>query len=67
MPSKPNKKTKLTNQLRLKSKEIFNPYLKYQQPIVIEDEDTEENISIFYNMLEMVIHTLKGMTWDKQT
>jgi hypothetical protein len=60
IPSKPNRKTRLTNQLRLNSKEIFNPSLKDQQPIVIEDEDTEEDISGFSNMEEMAIHTLKG-------
>jgi hypothetical protein len=65
MPSKPNRKTRITNQLRLNSKALFNPSLKDHQPIVIEDEDTEEDISGFANMEEMVIHTLKKMTWDK--
>jgi hypothetical protein len=40
--------------------------LKDQQPIVIEDEDTEEDISGFSNMEEMDIHTLKNMTRDKE-
>jgi hypothetical protein len=62
MPSNPNRKTRITNQLRLNSKELFNPSLKYPQPIVIEDEDN----SGFSNMEEMVVHTLKKMTWDKE-
>jgi hypothetical protein len=66
MPNKPNRKTRLTNQLRLNSKALFNPSLKDQNPIVIEDEDTEEDLSEFENMEEMDIHTLKGMTGDKE-
>jgi hypothetical protein len=33
MPSKPNRKTKITNQLRLNSKALFNPSLKDPQPL----------------------------------
>jgi hypothetical protein len=33
MPSNPNRKTKITNQLRLNFKELFNPSLKDPQPI----------------------------------
>jgi hypothetical protein len=66
MPSKPNRKTRLTNQLRLNSKAIFNPSLKYQQPIVIEDEEIEDHISGFDNMEKMAIHTLKMMAGDKE-
>jgi len=40
MPSKPNRKTRIINQLRLNSKELFNPSLKDPQPIIIEDEDS---------------------------
>jgi hypothetical protein len=65
MPSKPNRKTRLTNQLRLNSKALFDPSLKEKNPIVIEDQDTEEDLSEFSNMEEMDIHTLKGMTRDK--
>jgi hypothetical protein len=49
MPSKPNRKTRITNQLRLNYKALFNPSLKDPQPIVIEDEDN----SRFSNMEEM--------------
>jgi hypothetical protein len=56
IPSKPNRRTRLTNQLRLNYKALFNPSLKYQQPIVIEDEGTKEDISRFENMEEMDIH-----------
>jgi hypothetical protein len=42
MPSKPNRKTRLTNQLRLNSKSLFNPSLKEHKLIVIEDQDTEK-------------------------
>jgi hypothetical protein len=65
MPSKPNRKTRLTNQLRLNSKALFDPSLKEKNPIVIEDQDTDEDLSEFSNMEEMAIHTLKGMTGDK--
>jgi len=41
IPSKSNRKISLTNQLRLKSKALFDPYLKEKNPIVIEDQDTE--------------------------
>jgi hypothetical protein len=41
MPRKPNRKIGLTYQLRLKSKALFDPYLKEKNPIVIEDQDTE--------------------------
>jgi len=65
MNNKPNRKTRLTNQLRLNYKALFNPSLKEKKPIIIEDEDIEEDLSEFSNMEEMAIHTLKGMTWDK--
>jgi hypothetical protein len=55
MPIKPNRKTRITNQLRLNSKALFNPSLKDHQPIVIEDEDTEEDISGFANMLSSIL------------
>jgi hypothetical protein len=66
MPKKPNIKTRLTNQLRLNSKALFDPSLKDKNPIVIEDEDTEEGLSKFVNMEEMAIHTLKEMIGDKE-
>ena len=56
IPSKPNRRTRLTKQLRLNYRALFNPSLKYQQPIVIEDEDTKKVISRFENMEEMAIH-----------
>jgi len=65
MPRKPNRKTKLTNQLRLNSKAFFDPSLKYQNPIVIEDQDTDEDLFEFTKLEDMAIHTLKGMTGDK--
>jgi hypothetical protein len=65
MPIKPNRKTRITNQLRLNPKELFNPSLKDHQPIVIEDEDIEDDIYGFANMEEMVVHKLKNMTRDK--
>jgi hypothetical protein len=49
----------------LNSKALFDPYLKEKNPIVIEYEDIEEDLSEFSNMEEMDIHTLKGMTRDK--
>jgi hypothetical protein len=61
MPNKPNRKTRITNQLRLNSKALFKPSLKDPQPIVIEDDDNPE----FSSMEEMVVHTLKKMTGDK--
>jgi len=61
MPNKPNRKTIITNQLRMKSKSLFKPSLKGPQPIVIEDHDIPE----FSSMEEMDIHTLKKMTGDK--
>jgi hypothetical protein len=65
MPSKPNRKTRLTNQLRLNSKALFDPSLKEKKPIVIEDQDTDEDPSGFTNMEEMAIHTLKEMPIGK--
>jgi len=44
------------------SKALFNSSLKDPQPIVIEDEYN----SGFVNMEEMVVHTLKKMTGDKE-
>jgi len=61
MPSKPNQKTRLTNQLRLNSKSLFDPSLKEQKPILIEYQDT----SRFTNMEKMAIHTLKEMVVGK--
>jgi hypothetical protein len=61
MPNNPNRKTKITNQLRLNSKALFKPSLKDPQPIVIEDDDNPK----FSNMEEMVFHTMKNMTGDK--
>ena len=61
MPNKPNIKTIITNQLRLNSKELFNPSLKDPQPIIIEDEYS----SRFSNMAEMEVHALKKITGDK--
>jgi len=61
MPSKPNRKTKLTNQLRINSKALFDPYLKEKKMIIIEYQDTNEEPSRFRNMEEMTIHTLKEM------
>jgi len=66
IPSKPNRRTKLINQLRLNSKALWNPSLKDRQPIVIEDRDTEEDICGFSNMEEMVIHTWKRWQEIKQ-
>jgi len=43
---------------------LFNPSLKEKKPIIIEDEDIEEDLYEFSNMEEMTIHTLKGMTGD---
>jgi hypothetical protein len=63
MPNKPNRKTKITNQLRLNSKALFKPSLKDPQPIVIEDDDDSPEFS---SMEEMVVHTLKKMTGDKR-
>jgi hypothetical protein len=62
IPRKPNKKMRLTNQLRLNSKALFNPSLKYQNPIVTEDQYIDEDLFEFSNMEDMDIHTLKGMT-----
>jgi hypothetical protein len=45
-PRKKNIKTIITNQLRLKSKALFKPSLKYPQPIVIEDDDSPEYASM---------------------
>jgi hypothetical protein len=55
----------LTNQLRLNSKALFDPSLKEKKPIVIEDQDTDEDPSGFTNMEEMAIHTLKEMPVGK--
>jgi hypothetical protein len=55
----------LTNQLRINSKALFDPSLKEQKPIVIEDQDTNEEPSRFTNMEEMTIHTLKEMPVGK--
>jgi hypothetical protein len=60
--SKPNIKTRITNQLRLKSKALFNPSLKYPQLIVIEDDDSPE----FSSMKEMEVNVLKGMIVKKE-
>jgi hypothetical protein len=38
---------------------LFDPSLKEKNPIVIEDQDTDEDPSEFTNMEEMAIHTLK--------
>jgi hypothetical protein len=65
MPIKTNRKTRLTNQLSLNYKALFDPSLNDQNPIVIEDEDIEEYLSEFYNMEEIAIHTIKGMTRHK--
>jgi hypothetical protein len=65
MPNKPNMKTRIKNQLRLNSKELFNPSLKGHQPIVIEYEDSFE-FSNMEEMEEMVVHTLNKMIWDKE-
>jgi hypothetical protein len=62
IPNNPIIKTNITNQLRMNSKELFNPSLKDPQPIIIEDEDN----SRFSNMEEMAVHTLKKMTGDKE-
>jgi hypothetical protein len=61
MPSKPNRNTRLTNQLRLNSKALFNPSLKEKNVIVIEDQDTNEELFGFTKKEEMAIHTLKEM------
>jgi hypothetical protein len=61
-PSKPNRKTRITNQLRLNSKALFKPSLKDPQPIVIEDDDNPE----FSSMEEMEVNVLKGMTVKKE-
>jgi len=55
----------LTNQLRLKSKSLFNPSLKEHKLIVIEDQDTGEETPGFTNMEEMAIQTLKEMLMGK--
>jgi hypothetical protein len=65
IPSKSNRKTSLTNQLRLKSKALFDPSLKEKNTIVIEDQDTDEHLYEFTNMEEMAIHTLNGMIGEK--
>jgi hypothetical protein len=62
VPSKPNKKTRITNQLRLNSKALFKPSLKYPQPILIEDDDSPK----FSSMEEMTVNVLKGMTVKKE-
>jgi hypothetical protein len=61
-PSKANKKTRITNQLRIKSKALFNPSLKYPQLIVIEDVDSPK----FSIMEEMAVNVLKGMIVKKE-
>jgi hypothetical protein len=65
MPRKPNRNTGPTNQLRLNSKALFDSTLKDHNPIVIEDQDTNEDPSEFTNMEEMVIHTLREMPLGK--
>jgi len=65
MLRKPNRTTRLTNQLRINSKALFDPSLKDQKPIVIEYQDIYEDPSKFTNMEEMAIHTLKEMLGDK--
>jgi hypothetical protein len=61
-PSKPNRKTRIMNQLRLNSKALFKPSLKDPQPILIEDDDSPE----FSSMEEMEVNVLKGMTVKKE-
>jgi hypothetical protein len=61
IPNKENRKSKITNQLRLSLKVLFKRSLKDPQPIVIEDDEIHELSS----MEEMVVHTLKKMTKDK--
>jgi hypothetical protein len=56
------KKTRITNQVRLNSKALFKPSLKYPKPIVIEDDDSPE----FSSMEEMEVNVLKGMTVKKE-
>ena len=63
MLGKPNRKTRINNQLILNSKALFNPSLKDPQPIVIEDEEN----SRFANMEEMESHTLNKMTGIKKS
>jgi hypothetical protein len=55
-------KTRITNQLRLNSKALFKPSLKYPQPIMIEDDDSHE----FSRMEEIAINVLKGMIVKKE-
>jgi hypothetical protein len=45
-PSKPNRKTRITNQLRLNSKVMFNPSLRYPHPNLIEDDDSPKFTSM---------------------
>jgi hypothetical protein len=52
--------------LGLNSKAVFDLSLKEKNPIIIEDEDTEEDLLEFSNMEEMDIHTFKEMTGDKE-
>jgi hypothetical protein len=40
---------------------MFDPSLKEKKPILIEDGDTNEDLSKFANMEEMAIHTLKNV------
>jgi hypothetical protein len=46
IPNKPNRKTRLTNQLRLNSKALFDPSLKEKNPIVIEYEKLKRTYQI---------------------
>jgi spore coat polysaccharide biosynthesis predicted glycosyltransferase SpsG len=54
----PNRKTRIIDELRLKSKALFKTSLKTSQPIVIKDDDSPK----FSSMEEMVVNVLKGMT-----
>jgi hypothetical protein len=62
VPSKPNIKTRITNQLRLNSKALFKPSLKYPQPILIEDDDSPE----FSSMEEMDSQCFEGNDSEKR-
>jgi hypothetical protein len=61
-PSNPNNKTRIKNQLRLNSKDLFKPTLKDPQQIVIKDDDNLE----FSSMEEMAVNVLKGMEMKKE-
>jgi hypothetical protein len=55
VPSKPNIKNRIKNQLRMNSKALFKPSLNDPQSILIEDDDSVK----FSCMEEMEVNVLK--------